>query len=175
MADAAALTSLLPQGDALHFPLHYTALVPNLKGYQQAKEAGYPTVALVLSTTDSFNERNLRMSLEQAAQSCETIIQAAREDGIATRTYISGAFACPYDGPVPVTLPPQLSDRMFAAGSDEVAIAATIGAGHPQQMTAIMAPLIRQFGPATLHEHLPGTRGGGGGPAGGGEPGQPWL
>ena len=51
MADAAALTPLLPQGDALH----YTALVPNLKGYQLARDAGYPTVALVLSTTDSFN------------------------------------------------------------------------------------------------------------------------
>jgi len=62
MADAAALTPLLPQGDALH----YTALVPNLKGYQLAREAGYPTVALVLSTTDSFNERNLRMSLARS-------------------------------------------------------------------------------------------------------------
>ncbi|MGB2337975.1 MAG: hydroxymethylglutaryl-CoA lyase, partial [Alcanivorax sp.] len=30
MADAAALTPLLPKGDNLHFPLHYTALVPNL-------------------------------------------------------------------------------------------------------------------------------------------------
>ncbi|WP_290523601.1 hydroxymethylglutaryl-CoA lyase [Alcanivorax sp.] len=159
MADAAALTRLLPQGEDLHFPLHYTALVPNLKGYQLAKEAGYPTVALVLSTTDSFNERNLRMSLEQAAQSCEAIIAAARADGIATRTYISGAFACPYDGPVPVTLPQQLSERMFAAGSDEVAIADTIGAGNPQQMKDIMAPLIREFGAEKFYVHLHDTRG----------------
>ncbi|WP_290519027.1 hydroxymethylglutaryl-CoA lyase [Alcanivorax sp.] len=155
MADAAALTPLLPQGDALH----YTALVPNLKGYQLAREAGYPTMALVLSTTDSFNERNLRMSLEQAAQSCEAIIAAAKADGIATRTYISGAFACPYDGPVPVTLPQQLSERMFAAGSDEVAIADTIGAGNPQQMKDIMAPLIREFGAEKFYVHLHDTRG----------------
>ena len=45
MADAAALTPLLPRDEGLH----YTALVPNLKGYQLARDAGYPTVALVLS------------------------------------------------------------------------------------------------------------------------------
>ncbi len=155
MADAAALTPLLPQGN----DLHYTALIPNLKGYQLARDAGYPTVGLVLSTTDSFNERNLRMSLEQAAQSCEAIIAAAKADGIATRTYISGAFACPYDGPVPVTLPQQLTERMIAAGSDEVAIADTIGAGNPQQMKDIMAPLIREFGAERFYVHLHDTRG----------------
>ncbi|HCE41764.1 MAG TPA: hydroxymethylglutaryl-CoA lyase, partial [Alcanivorax sp.] len=72
MADAAALTERLPRRD----DLHYTALVPNLKGYQLARDAGYPTVALVLSTTDTFNQRNLNMSLEQAAASCEAILAA---------------------------------------------------------------------------------------------------
>lgn len=155
MADAAALTPLLPTGDGLH----YTALVPNLKGYQRARDAGYPTVALVLSTTDSFNQRNLNMSLEQAAQSCEAILAAARAEGIATRTYISGAFACPYDGPVPVSLSQTLAARMFEAGSNEVAIADTIGGGNPRQMEQIMAPLIRDFGADRFYVHLHDTRG----------------
>lgn len=155
MADAAALTPRLPADEGLH----YTALVPNLKGYQLARDAGYRTVALVLSTTDTFNQRNLNMSLEQAAASCESIIAAAREDGVATRTYISGAFACPYDGPVPVSLPQQLTGRMFAAGSDEVAIADTIGAGNPKQMKDIMTPLIREYGADKFFVHLHDTRG----------------
>ena len=155
MADAAALTERLPRRD----DLHYTALVPNLKGYQLARDAGYPTVALVLSTTDTFNQRNLNMSLEQAAASCEAILAAARQDGVATRTYISGAFACPYDGPVPVSLSQSLAERMFAAGSDEVAIADTIGGGNPRQMKDIMGPLIRDFGAERFYVHLHDTRG----------------
>ncbi|WP_101674213.1 hydroxymethylglutaryl-CoA lyase [Alloalcanivorax mobilis] len=155
MADAAALTTRLP--DAAD--VHYTALVPNLKGYQLARQAGYPTVALVLSTTDTFNQRNLNMSLEQAAQSCEAILAAARADGVATRTYISGAFACPYDGPVPVSLPQGLAARMFEAGSDAVAIADTIGGGNPLQMKHIMTPLIRDFGAERFYVHLHDTRG----------------
>ena len=155
MADAAALTALLPQNDQLH----YTALVPNLRGYQLAREQGYRTVALVLATTDAFNERNLNMSLAQAISSCEAIIQAARADGVLARTYISGAFACPYDGPVPVDTTLELVQRMIAAGSEEIAVADTIGAGHPQQMKDIIAPLVQEYGSERFYVHLHDTRG----------------
>lgn len=155
MADAAALTALLPQDPSLH----YTALVPNLKGYQMARNHGYRTVALVLSTTDTFNERNLNMTLAQAIASCEAIIQAARADGLATRTYISGAFACPYDGPVPVDTTLALVRRMIEAGSDEIAVADTIGAGHPRQMKDIIAPLVQEYGGERFYVHLHDTRG----------------
>ena len=155
MADAAALTTQLPRDAGLH----YTALVPNLKGYQLARDAGYATVALVLSTTDTFNQRNLNMSLAQAVDSCRLIIEAARADGIATRTYISGAFACPYDGTTPVDVTLDLTRRMIEAGSDELAIADTIGAGHPQQMKDIRTPLISEYGAERFYVHLHDTRG----------------
>ncbi|MCC1496191.1 hydroxymethylglutaryl-CoA lyase [Alcanivorax sp. 1008] len=155
MADAAQLTRQLPQGDGLH----YTALVPNLRGYQLARDNGYRTVALVLSTTDSFNQRNLNMTLAQAIDSCRSIIQAAGADGIATRTYISGAFSCPYDGLTPVDVTLDLSRQMIDAGSEEIAIADTIGAGNPQQMKDIMAPLIQQYGAERFFVHLHDTRG----------------
>ncbi len=155
MADAAELTEQLPAGEGLH----YTALVPNLKGYQRARDAGYPTVGLVVSTTDSFNQRNLNMSLDETERACQEIIEAARADGIHTRTYISGAFACPYDGPVPVDQTLALTHRMIEAGSEEIAIADTIGAGNPQQMKDIMAPLVRAWGAERFFVHLHDTRG----------------
>ena len=155
MADAAELTRQLPQGEGLH----YTALVPNLRGYQLARDNGYRTVALVLSTTDTFNQRNLNMTLAQAIDSCRSIIEAARADGIATRTYISGAFSCPYDGLTPVDVTLDLSRQMIDAGSEEIAIADTIGAGNPQQMKDIMAPLIQQYGAERFFVHLHDTRG----------------
>ena len=153
MADAAELTEALPEGP------DYTALVPNLKGYQRARDAGYRTVGLVVSTTDTFNQRNLKMSLAQAEDVCREVLETAREDGIHTRTYISGAFACPYDGPVPVDQTLALTQRMIEAGSDEIAIADTIGAGNPQQMKDIMAPLMRAWGAERFFVHLHDTRG----------------
>lgn len=155
MADAAELSQRLPQQD----DLHYTALIPNLRGYQLARDNGYRTVALVLSTTDTFNQRNLNMSLAQAIDSCRQIIASARADGIATRTYISGAFACPYDGATAVDVTLNLAQQMIEAGSEEVAIADTIGAGNPQQTKDIMAPLIQQYGAERFFIHLHDTRG----------------
>lgn len=156
MADAAELTALLPLQDP---SLQLTALVPNLKGYERARDSGYRTVALVLSTTDTFNQRNLNMTLAQATQSCVDILAAAKRDGVRTRTYISGAFACPYDGTTPVAVTHALTHRMIEAGSDEIAIADTIGAGHPRQMQDIMRPLVAQHGADRFFVHLHDTRG----------------
>lgn len=155
MADAAELSALLPQ----RADLHYTALVPNLKGYEAAKAAGYPTVALVLSTTDTFNQKNLRMSLQQAIDSCRAIIQQAKQDGVKTRAYIAGAFACPYEAETPVAVTQELTHQMLAAGADEIAIADTIGAGHPAQMKAIFKELLAQYGAERFFVHLHDTRG----------------
>lgn len=155
MADAVELTALLPAKDTVA----YTALVPNLRGYEQAQAAGYRRVALVLSTTDSFNQRNLNMTLAQAVTSAEKILAQARADGVTTRTYISGALVCPYDGPVPARVPLALAEKMLAAGSDEISIADTIGGGSPKQMTAVLQPLLTNVEAKRVSVHLHDTRG----------------
>ena len=155
MADADEFTKQLPQDPWLH----YTALVPNLKGYEKARDAGYQTVGLVLSTTETFNQRNLNMSLDDAIASCQTILHQANQDGLHTRTYISGAFACPYDGPVKVGTTLHLTHEMIEAGSAEIAIADTIGGGTPKQMKDIMAPLLHSYDPERFFVHLHDTRG----------------
>jgi hydroxymethylglutaryl-CoA lyase len=155
MADAAELTRQLPAGA----DQHYTALVPNLKGYENARDAGYQTVALVLSTTETFNQRNLNMSLDDAIASCQSILHQANQDGLNTRTYISGAFACPYEGPISVGTTLHLSHEMIEAGSAEIAIADTIGGGNPKQMKDIMQPLLQSHDPERFYIHLHDTRG----------------
>lgn len=155
MADAADVTAQLPQGNELE----YTALVPNLKGYQLAKDAGYRRVSLVVATTDSFNQRNLNMSLNDAIASCKSIIEAANADGISTRSYISGALVCPYDGPVLPATSQRLAEEMFAAGSDEVVIADTVGGGQPRQLQTLLDGLLRNVASKRLSIHLHDTRG----------------
>lgn len=155
MADASALASLLPgQPD-----LHYTAMVPNLKGYQRARDDGFTTMALLLSTTDSFNQRNLNMSRDAALQSCVDILSAARSDGIRCRAYVAGALACPYDGAVDPGVTLSLAQQLIDAGADEIGIADTIGAGHPRQLHAIVPPLLKQLGDQRVLVHLHDTRG----------------
>ena len=155
MADAAELTRLLPQDKGIE----YTALVPNLKGYELARAAGYTRIALVISTTDSFNLRNLKMSLADAISSSKQILAAAKRDGVTSLSYISGALVCPYDGPVKPAVSQKLAEEMLAAGSDEIAIADTVGGGEPRQLQTLLRSLLKQVDASRFTVHLHDTRG----------------
>lgn len=155
MADAAEFTAVLP-----HRPhLHYMALVPNLKGYERAKAAGYRKVAVVLASTDTFNLKNIKMTRHDAELACREVINAAKADGIVVRAYISGALACPYEGKTKTTVTQALSERMLEAGAVEISISDTIGAGNPGQIEEILRPLVRAHGPDRFNLHLHDTRG----------------
>jgi hydroxymethylglutaryl-CoA lyase len=155
MADAAEVTTGLPCRD----DLDYMALVPNLKGYERALAAGYRHIAVVLSTTDSFNLRNLKMSLTETETVCREVITRAKSDGVVARAYISGAFSCPYDGKQPASIVHALSESMIAAGATDIAISDTIGAGNPQQVKDILSPLVAIYGARLFSLHLHDTRG----------------
>lgn len=155
MADAAALTALLPQDKGVQ----YTALVPNLKGYELAKSAGYTRIALVIATTDSFNERNLKMSLADAIASSQQILAACKIDGLTSLSYISGALVCPYDGAVKPAVSQKLAEDMLDAGSDEIAIADTVGGGEPRQLQTLLRSLMQHVDASRFTVHLHDTRG----------------
>lgn len=160
MADAAEVTAGLPFfGGGAGRGIDYMALVPNLKGYERAKAAGYQKVAVVLATTDTFNLRNLRMTRDQAEATCREVMAQARADGIYVRAYLSGACACPYDGLTDVSVVHELSERLLTAGANEVAISDTIGAGNPKQIRDILGPLVRAHGATPFNLHLHDTRG----------------
>jgi len=118
MADAAELYARLPRDAGINFE----ALVPNERGYDRAVECGVTTVALVLAATDTFNRKNINMSLDKAVAVNEAVIGRAKADGIRARSYISVATACPYEGPTPPEVVFDLTARMINAGADEVVI-----------------------------------------------------
>lgn len=154
LADAKDLVASLPHGRATY----YTALVPNEKGLERAIEAGVQSVALVLAATETLNQRNINMSLETAIENCERVTAIARDRGLHVRAYIAAAAACPYEGPTPAGHVRQLSERMVAAGAQQVAIADTIGAGAPAPMAALFRNLVADLGAERLAAHFHDTR-----------------
>ena len=155
MADAVEVLDGLREFNQLNI----AALVPNMKGYERAREQGVNSVGVVLASTDTFNQRNLNMTLAQTRETCQQVIARARADGVFVRAYISGAIACPYDGKTPVDVVHRLTADMMEAGASEISIADTIGAGNPQQISDILRPLVQQFGADRFNLHLHDTRG----------------
>lgn len=136
----------------------FSALVPNMKGYEMARTAGVRAVAVVLSATDTMNRKNINMDLATTLRVCSEILEQARRDGISGRAYVSVAVTCPYEGRVPEFRVIDLTRRMFAAGAFEVTIADTIGAANPSQVKGLFTALVEEFGARSLAAHFHDTR-----------------
>jgi hydroxymethylglutaryl-CoA lyase len=155
MADASEVLAGLPQRPDVKI----CALVPNMKGYERARDHHVKHIGVVLASTDSFNQRNLNMTLAQTLDTCRQVIAQAKQDGVQVRAYISGACACPYDGITPMATVHDLAARLIGAGADEISIADTTGAGHPRQIHDLLVPLIETYGADRFNLHLHDTRG----------------
>ena len=154
MAGTDALVAALPRGGTVH----YTALIPNMRGYELARAAGARSVTMVLYASEGMAQKNVNMSMDQAESVTADILGAARADGIEVIAVIAVAFACPFDGPTDPGVVRAVADKFLTMGADQVVIADTIGAGNPQQVRSLTADLVRDHGAARLGCHFHDTR-----------------
>jgi hydroxymethylglutaryl-CoA lyase len=154
MAGAGDVVAGLPAADRVD----YSALVPNMKGYELAKAAGAKNVALVLSATNTMNEKNINMSLEKTVEVCEEVLRRAAEEGTHARAYVAVAWHCPFEGPTSADVVHGLCEKMFGAGAHEVIIADTIGAANPLEVKQLLDRLVADFGAERLSAHFHDTR-----------------
>lgn len=155
MADAEELFPLLPSPEEVA----YSALVPNVRGMARARSAGVREVAVVLSATETMNQRNINMSLAQATAVCAQTLQEANAAGLRTKAYIAVAFECPFEGVVESSTVMALVEKMALAGAAEVVIADTIGAANPRAVAKLMDSCARTLGANRLSAHFHDTRG----------------
>ena len=78
----------------------YATLVPNMVGFQKALKAGADEVSIVLAVSNTHNQKNINAATEDALQRYRAVVDAARENKIPFRAYVSCAFGCPYEGRV---------------------------------------------------------------------------
>jgi len=135
-----------------------TFLVPNVRGYELAREAGAHSVCMVLYGSEAMAEANVRMGREQAEQATIEILQRARNDGIRVTATVAVAFECPYEGKTDPGLIEHMAAQFLNLGVDEFCIADTIGAADPGQVRSLTAALTREHGQTRLSCHFHDTR-----------------
>lgn len=156
MADA---SELLQQLNLALPALRSSVLVPNLKGLERAHAAGAKEIAVVLSATETMNQKNINMSLEAAVEASVQTLQQAQRHGLRTRAYVAVAFECPFEGVPPQERVLALARRMLDAGAAEIVIADTIGAASPAAVKQLMTALAGVLPAGLLAIHLHDTRG----------------
>jgi len=154
MAGADRILAGLPDRNDVCF----TVLIPNMKGYELARENGAKNVCMVLYGSDGMAEKNARMNRKQAEDATVDIVTLAKQDSIRVTATIAFSFECPFDGKVDPSVIEAITAHMLAVGADEVCIADTIGAAHPAQVRAMATRLVEQHGSQRLSFHFHDTR-----------------
>ncbi|HEY9868916.1 MAG TPA: hydroxymethylglutaryl-CoA lyase [Candidatus Obscuribacterales bacterium] len=136
-----------------------SALVPNVKGYESARDAGLKEIALFMSATESHSKRNINKSIEEALAALKEVAELARRDGLRVRGYLSVVFVCPYEGPVSPDQVARVVSRLLEIGIDELSLGDTIGAATPNQVANLVALLTPEVGMDKMALHFHDTRG----------------
>jgi hydroxymethylglutaryl-CoA lyase len=137
----------------------YSALTPNMQGFEAALAAKADEVVIFGAASEAFSQRNINCSIAEAIARFEPVAKAAKANGIRLRGSISTAFGCPYQGEVPLDAVADVVARMRDLGCDEIDIADTIGVSTPRKTQAVMLRAAQEFALERLSGHFHDTYG----------------
>jgi len=155
LADAAELIGRLERKPGVR----YSALVPNMKGLERAIETGIRRIAVFTAASETFNKKNINMSIDESIEVFRPVVARALKEGITVRGYVSTCFVCPYEGAVAKEKVASVAKALFDVGVDEVSIGDTIGAATPRDVEATGGVLLEQFSVNSLALHFHDTYG----------------
>jgi hydroxymethylglutaryl-CoA lyase len=134
-------------------------LVPNRKGFENARTAGARAIAVFTAASQTFNQRNTNATIEESFARFSEFLPEARRSGLWVRGYVSTCFGCPYEGPVDPARVVEVARRLVEEGCEEVSIGDTIGVAVPTQVTDLVGRLGEVIEVKRLAVHLHDTRG----------------
>ncbi len=140
------------------------ALVPNLRGAQMALDAGVDELTVTISASAVYNERNVKMSIDESVTVIGEIVAAARAgeagDGgaVPVDAVISCAFGSPYEGEIAPAEVVALAARLADLGT-RLTYADTTGMATPRRIDDLLDALEQAGLTADVGFHLHDTRG----------------
>ncbi len=137
----------------------YPVLTPNMKGYEGARAAKADTIAVFGAASESFSQKNINCSIEESLERFKPVINAAKEDGIRTRGYVSCVLGCPYEGKIPLANVVRVSKSLYDMGCYEISLGDTIGVGTAGEARAMMRAVAEEVPVAALAGHFHDTYG----------------
>ncbi|MBK6736683.1 MAG: hydroxymethylglutaryl-CoA lyase [Haliea sp.] len=139
--------------------VRYCALTPNLQGFERALAVGADEVAIFAAASETFSHKNINCSVADSLQRYEKLMEAARQNNIAVRGYVSCVLGCPYEGDVAPMAVAEVTGKLLEMGCYEVSLGDTIGVGSAGGMQRLLGELLARFKPADLAVHCHDTYG----------------
>ena len=139
--------------------LRLPVLVPNKKGYENARAAGAREIAIFGAASETFSQRNINCSIDESLSRFAEVCALANDDGVVIRGYISCVLGCPYEGKVEIAQVVSLAAKLIAMGCSEISLGDTIGVGTPDKARALAKACASETGIDSLSVHFHDTYG----------------
>ena len=135
------------------------ALIPNLKGAQNAYDAGVRNITYVISASEKHNIENVNRTIDESFSDLEKIIKEIPD--IKIKLSIATVFGCPFHGHIPEKETFKMMDRAISLGISEFALCDTIGVADPVQTSRISKHAIDLYSSQDVFIalHMHNTRG----------------
>ncbi|MFY3793038.1 hydroxymethylglutaryl-CoA lyase [Ureibacillus sp. MALMAid1270] len=154
MADASEIVDFCNE-----LGIFYIALTPNKKALERALEANVKQIAVFVGASNTFNEKNIRRTIDESLAECKEMFPIAKANGVFMRGYVSMAFSCPYEGAVSYEQVKKVVSSFVENGADELSIGDTNGRANPRIVYDRLTRLKEDFPDTTFVGHFHDTSG----------------
>ena len=137
------------------------ALTLNERGVNEALASGVAEVATVVSATEEHSQANANRTRDSAIANVRRLceLRDASEHKPIVNAAISMALGCSIVGAVDPREVLRITEKLFEAGVDMVAIADTVGYAGPKHVGELTAGAVKIAGNKPICIHLHDTRG----------------
>jgi hydroxymethylglutaryl-CoA lyase len=125
MADTAAVAAGIKRRDGVR----YSALTPNMQGFEAAMAAGVGEIAVFAAASETFSQKNLNCTISESLEKFRPVCEAAKAAGVPVRGYVSCVLGCPYEGEIEVQATVAVARSLWEMGCHEISLGDTIGVG----------------------------------------------
>ena len=135
----------------------YTALTPNLKGFENALHAKVDEVAVFAAASETFSQKNVNCSIDESLARFRDLFKKAREKKVPVRGYVSCIVECPYEGKISPESVLNVASQLLDMGCYEVSLGDTIGKGTPKTIEELLKVLCSEINQKKLAGHFHDT------------------
>ena len=154
MADSSDVIS------ALNLPnVNLSALTPNLRGAEAAKQVGIQEFAIFTAASEAFCQKNINCSIDESIDRFKDVMAFAKANNIRVRGYVSCVMGCPYQGDVDYNDVLNVSKRLLELGCYEISLGDTIGVGTARKVDELLDLLLQHIDKSKLAVHFHDTYG----------------
>ncbi|SHF74265.1 hydroxymethylglutaryl-CoA lyase [Microbulbifer donghaiensis] len=137
----------------------YSALTPNIKGYERALAARADEVAVFGAASEAFTQKNINCTIAESLERFRPLVERALQDGIPVRGYVSCVLGCPYEGDIDPLKVAEVSGALLEMGCYEISLGDTIGVGTPEAAKRMIEQVAARVPVEKLAVHFHDTYG----------------